>query len=211
MPLQKESLYKQITNELKKRIINVEIKQGEKISPEELEEEFGVSKAPIRDALKSLSDQGLVEVKPRVGYFAVELSSQKVKDICELRKLFETYALNCSFKLIPETKVNRLYEKSLQLKDSEIPQKKIREKFDEIDEELHWMFIEFADNHLLKDFTNRINNLVRLTRHLNERIEEANEEHIRLIEALQSGDKDRALKFLNLHLIKVEQEILSDY
>ena len=75
--LNKESLAGQIRKELRKRIVNLEIKQGEKINVTELEEEFGVSRAPVREALQSLADQGLVEVKPRGGYFAVQLTQNR--------------------------------------------------------------------------------------------------------------------------------------
>lgn len=208
MQVNKESLADQISQELQNRIVNVEISQGEKIDVGELEREFGVSRAPVREALQSLVDQGLVEVKPRVGYFAVELTPKQIKDICELRRLLETFALEHSINEIKKVKLERLYRESLELRDSDFSQETLRLRFDQADEEIHEMIIENSSNEFLKDFTERIHNLIALTRHLNERIEEANKEHLKLIDAILDRDLQRAKDKLKKHLDNVEVEII---
>lgn len=208
MQLNKESLADQISQELQDRIVNVEISQGEKINVVELEEEFGVSRAPVREALQSLVDQGLVEVKPRVGYFAVELTPKQIKDICELRKLLETFALERSISEIKKAKLERLHQESLELKEKNFSKGTERKKFDQADEEIHEMIIENSRNEFLKDFTERIHNLIALTRHLNERIKEANEEHLKIINSILHQDLERAKKNLQEHLDNVEVEII---
>jgi len=209
MNLNKESLADQISRELQERIVNVEIEQGEKINVSALEEEFGVSRAPVREALQRLVDKGLVEVKPRVGYFAIDLSSKQIKDLCELRKLLEIYSLKESLEHVDESKVNYLLKKSIELQKNNQPHDKLRKKFDETDEELHKAIIDNSQNEFLKDFTERIHNLIALTRHLNERIEEAIDEHIYILKAMQESDKEKATEALNIHLENVEKEILS--
>lgn len=208
MQLNKESLADQIRKELKKRIINVEIEQGEKINVSALEEEFGVSRAPVREALQSLVDQGLVEVKPRVGYFAIDLTSKQIKDLCELRELLEVYALQKSINNIPHSELELLKQETLELKKNHHPQDKLRRKFDDTDEKLHTAIIQNSQNEFLKSFTKRIHNLIALTRHLNERIEEAIEEHINLISAMLNENKKKAEIALEEHLENVKKETL---
>ncbi|MFB6290978.1 MAG: GntR family transcriptional regulator [Candidatus Bipolaricaulia bacterium] len=209
--LNKESLAGQIRKELRKRIVNLEIEQGEKIDVSGLEEEFGVSRAPVREALQSLVDQGLVEVKPRVGYFAVQLTPNQIKDICEMRKLLETYALSKSIYQIPCSKLETIRDKSIKLKDADLPHRELRSKFDETDEDLHRTIIKKSDNELLKEFTGRIHNLISLTRHLNERILAAIDEHLRLIDAIMNEDMEKAKLTLQEHLDKVEQEVVANH
>lgn len=208
MELNKESLSTQIQREIRNRIINVEISQGEKINVNELEEEFGVSRAPVREALKSLTNEGLVEVKPRVGYFAVKLTEKQVKEICEVRKLLEKYALEKSLNNIPHKKAKSLLDKSKKLKRNGHSDEALRIMFDETDEELHGIIIERAGNEILKDFTEKIHNLIGLTRHLNQRIYAAIDEHIALLEAILNGKEKEAKKALTEHLENVELEII---
>ena len=211
MQLNKESLADQIRKELQNRIVNLEIDPGEKINVSGLVEEFGVSRAPVRDALQSLVDQGLVEVKPRVGYFAIKLTPKQIKDICEMRKLLESFALKKSIDRIPFEEMKEVRAKSLRLKEEKMNHGTLRELFDETDEKLHRLIIEKSNNVLLKDFTGRTHNLIGITRHLNERIGEAIEEHIRIVNAILDKDLDKAKSELRNHLDNVEKEILSNH
>jgi len=206
--LSKESLSEQIKKILERRIVNLDINPGEKINLNELEEEFEVSRAPLREALQNLVEKGLVEVKPRVGYFAVHLDTGQIKDICEMRKLLEVYALEKSIDKISRTKLKTLKEKTLKIKKGEIPQEEVRGVFDEIDDQLHELLIFKANNQFLQDFTERLHNLIRLTRHLNERLEAANKEHLQLIRSILDKDLLKSKKILKLHLNNVEKEIL---
>ena len=209
MSLNKDSLSDQISRELRQRIVNVEIDQGEKINVSALEEEFKVSRAPIREALQSLVDEGLVEVKPRVGYFAVELEKKQIEDICELRKLLETFALETSIEKISEEKLIKIYSESIRLRKGNLSKIEKRDKFDKSDEELHKLIIQNSGNIYLNNFAKRIHNLIALTRHLNERIDEAVEEHISIIKAMKNEKKKEAKALLTKHLDNVESEIIS--
>lgn len=207
--LNKASLAEQIYEVLKERIINLGIQPGERIDIDAIREEFEVSRAPIRDALQRLVDKGLVKVKPRVGYFAVKLTPKEIKDIYAVRKLFETYALSKSIEKIPTSKLEELREESLRLREDGIPYAELQARFDETDKILHQdLILQYAENELLHDFTKRINNLIAIIRHLNERIKEAIEEHLVLIDALLKGNQDEAEEALCGHLDQVEQEIL---
>lgn len=211
MQINKASLSNQIADKIRERIINVEIDQGEKINVSNLEDEFSVSRAPIREALQSLVDEGLVKVEPRVGYFAVQLSPKQVKDICELRKLLETFALTRSINEIPRSKLKELYQESLKLQRENIDGKALRARFDKIDEKIHSTIILNYSNEFLEDFIERIHNLIALTRHLNERIKEANNEHLKLIKKILERDEKGAKEKLQEHLDNVETEILRSY
>jgi len=209
MTINKDNLSTQIYRLLKERITDLEIEPGQRIDVDGLEEEFGVSRAPIREALKELSEKGLVEIRPRVGYFAVKLDLERAKDVCDMRSLFECYALEEAVENISEEELKELRETTVGLMEKELDAEELREKFDRTDDWLHrQLILKNAGNELLHDFSDRIHNLVALTRHLNERIGQALEEHLEIIDSLLKGDKEGAREALEEHLANVKEEIL---
>lgn len=212
MRLDKESLGKQIYGRLKRRIIDLEIKPGEKINPSSLEREFGVSRAPIREALNRLEGDNLVEAKPRVGYFVVQLTPDEIHNLYDLRVLFEIYGLERSLSQIPQKRVTELQRESLELLENSYSQQELRDRFDQTDKVLHKeLILERVGNQFFMNFSTKTIDLIRVTRHLNERIEEAVEEHLRILETINKQDINRGKKFLEEHLRNVEEEIIENY
>lgn len=207
--LNKDSLADQIFEVLRKRIIDLEISPGEKLDVESLTDEFEVSKAPVRDAMKALADRGLIMVKPRVGYYAAELDSNDIQDIYDMRELFEIYALEEALEKVPDNLIEECKNESLAIKEKNISEEEKRRIFDKTDEILHQKIIlSHADNRFLKDFTARIHDLISLTRHLNSRIPQSVNEHLEILSAFKRQDKESAKKLLKHHLNQVRKETL---
>ena len=76
-----KSITDQIYNIIKNRILMQEYKLGSKIDMNELAEEHEISIMPVRDALKRLSNQGLVTNKSRVGFFVRKFSEEEIRNI----------------------------------------------------------------------------------------------------------------------------------
>jgi DNA-binding GntR family transcriptional regulator len=209
--LNKASLAEQVYEVLRQRIIDLEIKPGEKINVRQLEEEFEVSQAPIRDALQRLASEGLVRIEPRVGYFAIRLSAKDVKDIYCMRKLFELYALRGAITKIPRSELENLYQETTFLLQEELPEASLKERIDRTDYKLHQeLIIGSSENRLFQAFTARIASLTAITMHLSKRPKEALKEHLTLIEALMRRDLAAAEAALKLHLDNVEKAILAE-
>lgn len=81
-----------IFEELKKRIIELELVPGEIINEKALIEEFNVSRTPVREAIIKLSQIGLVEARPRVGTFVTQIDMRSVKNAYEVKKNLEALA-----------------------------------------------------------------------------------------------------------------------
>lgn len=207
--LNKDNLADKVTSILRRRIMDLELSSGERVDVGSIAEEFDVSKAPIRDAMKTLEDRGLIEVRPRVGYFVVELSKQDIKEIYDMRELLEVYAVQQSYESIPLNKVQSILEKTRYMKNNNIPQDELRKRFDKTDETLHQeLIIGYAENRFLRNFTNRIHDLIGLTRHLNKRIPRALEEHIEIFQGLLGRNPDKAGMALKKHLNRVRKETI---
>lgn len=87
------SLSEQIYDLLKKQILSGELKQGAIIAEETLAEQFGVSRTPIREAVRRLSEYGLVEITPRSHATVAGVSTKESENIARIRVALETLAI----------------------------------------------------------------------------------------------------------------------
>ena len=105
MMLQRDTLPMQVLNKLMDWIMDGKLKMGEKLNTEELARQLGVSRMPIREALKSLEKMGLAESIPYVG---VKLVSLEQEDVLQI--LLETLAAGEPCKKITEEQIHELEE-----------------------------------------------------------------------------------------------------
>lgn len=209
MELNKESLADQVFSVIRDRIINLEIPPGERIDVDELTEELEVSKAPIRDAMKALEDRGLVSVEPRVGYYARKLDSDDIEEIYDMRELFEIYAIEEAIGSVPDKLIKSCKSEIKEIRENNLSPQKKRNWFDRTDEMLHQeIILSHSDNNFLKDFTTRIHDLISITRHLNKRISQSMDEHLKILDALSERDEHKAKENLKHHLQQVRRETL---
>ena len=89
-----QNLSDEIYNLLKSQILNGKLAGGEKIPEETLAREFGVSRTPIREAVRRLSEYGLVSIKPRCYAEVTSISEKEAKDIARVRINLECLAVN---------------------------------------------------------------------------------------------------------------------
>lgn len=110
MMLQRDTLPMQVLNKLMDWIIDGKLKMGEKLNTEELARQLGVSRMPIREALKSLEKMGLAESIPYVGVKLVSLEQEDVLQIYLMRQLLEPLAAGEACKKITEEQIHELEE-----------------------------------------------------------------------------------------------------
>ena len=82
-----------IYRELRRSIIVERRQPGERLDPEALAASYGTSVTPVRDALQMLSQEGLVTIKPRSGYFVTHLTLKQLRDLLEMREILEVAAV----------------------------------------------------------------------------------------------------------------------
>lgn len=110
MMLQRDTLPMQVLNKLMDWIMDGKLKMGEKLNTEELARQLGVSRMPIREALKSLEKMGLAESIPYVGVKLVSLEQEDVLQIYLMRQLLEPLAAGEACKKITEEQIYELEE-----------------------------------------------------------------------------------------------------
>jgi DNA-binding GntR family transcriptional regulator len=177
MVINKKSLTDQVYTLIKEQILNREVELGEQLNTRRIAEEHGISLMPVRDALRRLANEDLVENKPRVGFFVKNFSEAEVNDILEVRKMHELYCLNNYFGQIDKEKIVELKDKFL---------KSHHKHFSVFDSQLHKEIV-FAshNNYLIDSYLKMINHFTMLFSYLNDqRSETSRQEHIDLIDCI---------------------------
>lgn len=97
-----------VTDELRRRILTGELAQGERLVEDRLAASLGVSRNPVREAIRVLASEGFVQITPRVGAAVASLSSEEAKELFDVRMAIEGLAARLAArKCSPET-VGRL-------------------------------------------------------------------------------------------------------
>ena len=184
-------------SELLRRIITCEYAPGVLLSEERLVMDLGCSRTPIRSALVRLQEEHLVQILSKRGIRVVPITLSDIRDVYNLRELFETYALEkygMNFKKERLVEVLRLFESSGPEDD-----------FYYNDMCFHNEIISQTQNAFLGQyFVSLQNTMQRLSRlsgaENRNRVEESNQEHTRIILALLRDDFSGAADALRLHL-----------
>ncbi len=103
--LKKQSLVDQIYDELKKQIIELTIPLGSKLNVSELQEKFGVSSTPIREAINRLQKDGVVEYENNVGAKVIDIDEKDVYEIQEVSFALLTGAIRYSMQKTSTTEI----------------------------------------------------------------------------------------------------------
>jgi DNA-binding GntR family transcriptional regulator len=197
MVINKKSLTDQVYTMIKEKILNREVELGEQLNTREIADEHGISLMPVRDALRRLANEDLVENRPRVGFYVKNFSEAEVNDILEVRKMHELYCLDNYFEKIDKKNIADLKDKF---------ENGNQEYFGVYDTHLHKEIVFASHNdYLIDSYLKMINHYTMLFSYLNyKRSEVSRREHVRLIDCILEGNKEKACSILFRHLDRVQ-------
>jgi DNA-binding GntR family transcriptional regulator len=198
---------------LRDKIFRNELEPGARINYEELIEELGISRTPLRDALNRLQQDGLIEVKPRSGTFVSTPKPKDIEEIYDLRKGMESLAVELAAPHIPEY----VYEELLA--DVDEVEEEIRkgniQPFFESDRKLHRTIVQYSGNQRLINFMETLEVQIKwfgiiITKN-SARPLQANKMHKKLLTAMNNGDIEEAKKLMGQHIEEIKNHIIGDY
>lgn len=197
----KEEAYNFIKNE----IVQNKLHPNEVISENQITDQLNMSRTPVREAIKQLVADGLVEMRGRENVVTA-LTSADVQEVYELRSLLETFALKKTINLIPDFKLDEI-ERKFKLAHFE----KDWDKYLEIDTEFHGLITHIAGHERLKQFLKILKAQTARTRHVSSynpyRMDRSIEEHREIIKWIRERNLDEAEKALAYHLQKVYDSV----
>jgi len=195
----------------KDNIIKGRWKRGEKINLLELQEEYKVSRTPIRDALNRLKNNKIIIVIPRVGYYVRDFNLKEINDIFELRKILEINALKISIEKIDKNKLDKLLQKIILLKTNlSITDKKFKADW-LFGENLHTLIIDNCENKLLKKAYYDIYDYVEMLWNFSFPFkQDLIGDHINIIKSIHNKNCIKSTKLLEKHINKVKNIIINN-
>ncbi|WP_206808591.1 GntR family transcriptional regulator [Paradesulfitobacterium ferrireducens] len=190
---------------IKNAILNNKLKPKEILSEEALAAELGISRTPLRSALKKLSFEGLVVINPGRNAMVADLSFEDAKKVFTVRIALEPLAAKAAATSIKPEELMDLQEilesqeEAIKMNDYEL--------FLQKDYEFHTAVGKYSDNDLLGNFMQTINVHVHrfliLSGTLKINAQEALREHKEVLAAIKNGDGDTAEKMMKQHVKNV--------
>ncbi|MCI8773816.1 MAG: GntR family transcriptional regulator [Lachnospiraceae bacterium] len=199
-----------VFNTLRKAILTGELKPGERLLEIQLANQLGVSRTPIREAIRKLELEGLVIMMPRRGAEVAQITEKGLRDVLEVRRALDALCTELACDRITEEEKQRLrdacdeFEKATATGDATV--------IAAADVALHDIIVEATRNQRLIQLINNLSE--QMYRYRFEYIKDENqhnnlvEEHRMIYESIVRCDKEGAAKAAKLHIDNQESSII---
>jgi DNA-binding GntR family transcriptional regulator len=196
----RENISDSVYGWIKKAIINVEFKPGERLTQEMITERLNISRTPVREAFKRLEAEGLLIVKPRLGAVVVQLSLAKFLELYEIRSLLETAAALHAAEKITDKNIAELEKiNAKMISNFGHPQ-----KFMECNRSFHLTLYGYSGMRYLVNYITGVWNLTEPYRLMyishEGKSTVAVDEHVQVIDALKRRKPDEVSQAIREHL-----------
>jgi DNA-binding GntR family transcriptional regulator len=197
--LSPRALYEEVAELLRQRIFRRELEPGSWIDEVKLAQEYGISRTPLREALKVLAAEGLVTMKVRRGAYVTEVSDRDLAEVYHLLSLLESDAAAVVAESASDAEIQELRGLHAELQAAVGN----RDQFFAINERFHMRLLELANNRWRNQMVADLRKVMKLNRHnsllKSGRIEESLAEHGAVMEALAARDAVAAMQRMREH------------
>ncbi|SEK06301.1 MULTISPECIES: GntR family transcriptional regulator [unclassified Variovorax] len=195
------ALYEEVAELLRQRIFRRELEPGSWIDELKLAEEYGISRTPLREALKVLAAEGLVTMKVRRGAYVTEVSEQDLADVYHLLSLLESDAAGVVAERATDAQRAELKALHSELEAAASPED--REHFFAVNERFHMQLLAIANNKWRDQMVADLRKVMKLNRHNSllkaGRIGESLAEHRAVMAAIEARDAEAAMSRMREH------------
>ncbi len=199
-----------VFNTLRKAILTGELKPGEHLMEIHLANQLGVSRTPIREAIRKLELEGLVVMIPRRGAEVAQITEKDLRDVLEVRRALDALCAELACERITEDEKKRLktacdeFEKATKTGDPTT--------IAAADVKLHQIIVDAAGNRRLVQLVNNLSD--QMYRYRFEYIKEKDQhnnlvkEHRMIYESIINNDKEKAAEAARVHIDNQEKSII---
>ena len=191
-----------VFNTLRRAILRGELKPGERLMEIQLANKLGVSRTPIREAIRKLELEGLVLMVPRKGAEVAEITEKNLRDVLEVRCALEELAVQLACDRIDPERMQQLLDAAAHFRDI-LGTADITE-LGEADEAFHDVIFQATDNRRLIQLLNNLRE--QMYRYRIEYLKKKEcypqllEEHAAIIQAIREHDKAKATEITVQHI-----------
>ncbi|WP_260675538.1 GntR family transcriptional regulator [Comamonas aquatica] len=192
-------LYVEVAELIRQRIYSRELEPGSWIDEMKMAEAFGISRTPLREALKVLAAEGLVTMKVRRGAYVTEVSEKDLRDVYHLLSLLESDAAATVAEQATAAQLEQLQLLHQELEAAVAD----ADQFFRVNEAFHMQLLALCDNRFLSQVVADLRKVMKLNRHQSlfkrGRIEDSLQEHAAIVQALAQRNPATARQAMHTH------------
>ncbi|KZE33924.1 GntR family transcriptional regulator [Crenobacter luteus] len=202
-PIKRQTLTSAVTESLRQRILSGEFQDGQQLRQEALSNEYGVSRVPVREALRQLEAEGLIQIIDHKGALVSTLSLDDVLELLDIRALLESELLRAA---IPRQTSADLDAAAATLKEFGVALEKhdVRH-WGELNSRFHLALYRAAQRPntlaLIEQLHNKTDRYTRMQILFTHTMERAHEEHNKLLALCRAKATDEAVDFIRYHIL----------
>ena len=194
-------LHEEVTNRLRGMIVESKLRPGERIQEMQLAQQLGVSRTPIREALKVLASEGLVELLPLRGAVVKVFTDKDARDMLEVIALLEAYAGERACKA-EQSRIDAILDMHQRMKDLYALGQRLA--YFNLNQQIHEDLIALADNETLSMTHAILSKRMRSLRYSGNSAPDnwaaAMAEHVQMMQALARRDGPALAKAMRAHI-----------
>lgn len=200
----KYSLSTKVFHTIREDILSGKYRYHEELKEKTIGDELGVSRTPVREALRQLELEGLVSIIPNKGAYVVGISKSDIQDIYEIRSRLEGLCAKWACDHITAEQLDEL-EENIYLSEFHAGRAGHAEQILELDNKFHEILYEASKStvleHTLSDFHHYVQRVRKITLADAKRAVASNEEHRMILNALKAKDSTRAEELATIHMM----------
>lgn len=203
------SLGSRVFHIIREDILSGKYAPNEELREKSIGEELGVSRTPVREALRQLELEGLVSIIPNKGAYVVGITQKDMQDIYEIRCRLEGLCARWAAINITKEQLDELEE--IVFRAEFHAKKGNAEQLVELDNQFHETLYKAADSkelqRVLSDFHHYLQRVRKATLTEGKRATDSNHEHLRIVEALKEHDADKAETLATQHILSTAKNM----
>lgn len=208
-PIKRKTLTGAVTEALRDRILKGEFADGEQLRQEALSREFGVSRVPLREALRQLEAEGLIKILPHKGAVVTQLSFDDIVEILHIRALIECDLLKQAIPL-QSAQDHDEAQRTLDQFAEALATGDVQH-WGTMNARFHLALYRSAERphtiELIESLHRKTERYIRVQILLTEYTEKAHQEHQALLDLCRSGDAEQAAVFLRGHIMGASEAL----
>lgn len=208
---QDHSLGGKVFQTIRENILKGRYRDGEELREATIGRELGVSRTPVREALRQLELEGLVSIVPNKGAYVTGITHKDVMDIYQIRSLLEGLCARLATENITRQQLEEL-EESVLLSEFHVKKEQgYEEQITALDGRFHTILYEASNSrilsHLLIDFHKYVQRARKTSIVSEERARKSIREHRQILKAIRDRDANLAEQLANEHILHVMENL----
>ncbi len=206
------SLRGKVFQKLREDILSGVYQEHDELREITIGEEMGVSRTPVREALRQLELEGLVTIIPNKGAYVTGITQKDVYDIYKIRSMLEGMCARWATKYITEKQIEEL-EEVLLLSEFHLRKKNSEqaEQVTELDGKFHRILYEASNSRILEHVLSDFHKYVQAARAMSvcekNRAKKSIQEHREILEAIKNKNEEQAERLANQHILNVMENL----